>query len=77
MKNIKVLGGGCPKCRTTAERIESTARSLGVEIELEKVEDYAAIAAFGVTATPSVIVDGVVVHSGGVPAEAVIADWMS
>lgn len=76
MKNIKVLGSGCKKCRTTTDNIVATAEKLGVKIEVEKVEDYAAIASFGVMTTPGVVVDGVVVHSGGVPTEGMIESWM-
>ena len=39
MKNIKVLGSGCANCKRTLALIEETARSHGVEVELEKVED--------------------------------------
>jgi len=76
MKNVKVLGSGCQKCRVTAEHVRAAADSLGVEIELEKVEDFAEIAAFGVMATPSVVVDGVVVHTGSVPTAKMIEAWI-
>ncbi len=76
MKHIKVLGSGCKKCRVTADSIAATAAKLGVEIELEKIEDYAQIASYGVMSTPSVVVDGVVVHSGSVPSPKVIEGWI-
>ncbi len=76
MKNIKVLGAGCKKCRLAAETIQATAQRLGLEIELEKIEDFVTIANYGVMATPSVVVDGVVVHTGGVPAVKDIERWI-
>lgn len=76
MKNVKVLGSGCKKCRVTTERISAAADKLGVEIELEKVEDFAEIASFGVMATPGVVVDGVVVHAGSVPSAEMIEGWI-
>ncbi len=76
MKNIKVLGSGCKKCRVITQNISATAERLGVEIELEKVEDYAEIVSFGVMATPSVVVDGVVVHAGGIPTTKMIEGWI-
>lgn len=76
MKNIKVLGSGCKKCNLTLEAIRAQADKLGAQIELEKVEDYAQIASFGVMATPSVVLDGVVVHSGGIPGPAQIESWL-
>lgn len=76
MKNVKVLGSGCKKCRVTTDIIRATAERLGVELEIEKVEDFATIASFGVMATPSVVVDGVVVHTGGVPSREMIEGWI-
>ena len=76
MKSVKVLGSGCKKCRLTVDRISATAKKLGVEIEIEKVEDFAQIAGYGVIATPSVVVDGVVVHSGSIPTATMIESWI-
>lgn len=76
MKNIKVLGTGCSNCRTTLKLIEETALAEGVAIELEKVEDIGAIMSYGVMSTPGVVVDGKVVHAGGVPDRATIATWL-
>lgn len=76
MKNIKVLGSGCKKCRVTAESIRARADALGVEIELQKVEDFAEIARYGVMTTPGIVVDGVVVHAGGVPETRAVDEWL-
>jgi small redox-active disulfide protein 2 len=76
MKNIKVLGTGCANCKTTLKLIEDTAKEKGVAIELEKVEDIQAIMGYGVMSTPGVVVDGKVVHAGGVPSRDKIADWL-
>ena len=76
-KTIQVLGAGCRKCRVTADAIQATADRLGVPIVLEKVEDYAQIAAFGVMGTPSVVVDGEVVLTGRVPKPATIEGWLA
>ncbi len=75
MRTIKVLGSGCANCRATAQRIEQVAKELATPITLEKVEDIQDIMAFGVLATPGVVVDGKVVHSGGVPSREKIAGW--
>lgn len=76
MKNIKVLGTGCTNCKTTLKLIEDAARERGIEIQLEKVEDIQAIMGFGVMSTPGVVVDGKVVHAGGVPSRDKIAGWL-
>ena len=77
MKNIKVLGSGCANCKRTLALIEETARSHGVEVKLEKVEDIGAIMGYGVMSTPGVVIDGTVVHAGGVPDRKTVEEWMA
>ena len=77
MKNIKVLGSGCRNCEITAKVIATAAQQAGVEIELEKVTDIAQIMAYGVMSTPGVVVDGRVVHSGGVPGPDQVRAWVT
>jgi len=76
MKNIKVLGTGCANCRTTQKLIEEVAAAQGVAIELEKIEDLKDIMKYGVMSTPGVVVDGRVVHAGGVPARSKVEGWL-
>ena len=52
MKNIKVLGSGCANCKTTLKLIEEVAQARGVAVNLEKVDDMAAILGYGVMSTP-------------------------
>lgn len=40
---------------------------MGIVATFEKIEDYAAIASFGVMSTPALVVDGKVIFSGRVP----------
>lgn len=76
MKDIKVLGTGCANCRNTVKLIEEVAAEKGVAITLSKVEDLPEIMKYGVMSTPGVVVDGKVVHAGGVPDRARIAGWL-
>jgi small redox-active disulfide protein 2 len=76
MKDVKVLGSGCKRCEQTAAMLAAEAARLGVEIHLEKVTDYAAIAAYGIASTPGIVVDGRVVHAGGLPKPDAIAGWL-
>jgi small redox-active disulfide protein 2 len=76
MKNIKVLGTGCANCKATLKLIEEAARAKGMAIELEKVEDIGQIMSFGVMSTPGVVVDGKVVHAGGVPSRDQVETWL-
>ena len=76
MKNIKVLGSGCANCKATLKLIEEAAKDAGADIELEKVEDIADIMSYGVMRTPGVVIDGKVVHAGGVPDRKTVASWL-
>ncbi len=73
--NVKVLGTGCANCRATLQLVEEVARSRGAEIVLEKVEDMQRIVAHGVMSTPGVVIDGKVVHAGGVPSRGKVESW--
>lgn len=76
MKQIKVLGSGCRNCEITANVISQVAKDAGVEIEIEKVTDIAEIMAYGVMSTPGVVVDGKVVHAGGLPGPDQVRAWV-
>ena len=73
---IKVLGTGCANCKTTFKLIEDMAKEKGVAVELEKVEDLPSIMGYGVMSTPGVVVDGKVVHAGGIPSKAAVEGWL-
>jgi len=75
--DIKVLGTGCAKCKTTVALIEQVAQARGVAVTLQKVEDPRAIAGYGVMSTPGVVIDGRVVHAGGVPGRDQVAQWLA
>lgn len=75
--DIKVLGTGCANCKTTLKLIEEVAAERGLAIKLEKVEDLQAIMGYGVMSTPGVVVDGKVVHAGGVPSRDKVAGWLA
>lgn len=76
MKNIKVLGSGCTKCRKTAELIEKLASEQGIEASVIKETDAQAIMAYGVMSTPAVVVDEKLVHSGRIPSQEEVLSWL-
>ena len=77
MKHIKVLGTGCANCKATVKLIEDAARAKGVAVNLEKVENITDIMAYGVMSTPGVVIDGKVVHAGGVPNKSAVEGWLA
>ena len=73
--DIKVLGTGCANCKNTVALIGQVAKAKGVDIALEIVEELKLIMGYGVMSTPGVVIDGKVVHAGGVPARAKVESW--
>lgn len=76
MKIVKVLGTGCANCKTTLKIVEEVAKEKGVAIRLEKVESLQEIMGYGVMSTPGVVVDGKVVHAGGIPDRKKVEGWL-
>ncbi len=76
MKNVKVLGMGCANCKATLKLVEEVAKEQGVAIQLEKVENPQEILRYGVMSTPGVVVDGQLVHSGGIPEPNKVRAWL-
>ncbi len=73
---IKILGTGCPKCRKVYENAKKAVEELGVDSEVEKVEDIDKIISFGVMMTPAVVINGVVKASGRIPNTEEIKKWV-
>ena len=76
MKDVKVLGPGCKRCETTEAMVKGAASKLGIEIKIEKITSYAEIAKFGIASTPGIVIDGKVVHAGGLPKEDALEKWL-
>ena len=64
MMKIKVLGSGCAKCKVLYNNVNSAVRELGIDAEVEKVEDFSKISEFGVMSTPALVIDEKVVAFG-------------
>lgn len=75
--DIKVLGSGCANCKNTVALIEQAAKDKGVTVSLSKVEEMRHIMSYGVMSTPAVVIDGKVVHAGGVPNRAKVDQWFN
>jgi small redox-active disulfide protein 2 len=75
--DIKVLGTGCTNCKNTIALIEQVAQAKGVTVTLSKVEELREIMGYGVMSTPGVVINGKVVHAGGVPSRDKIEQWLT
>ncbi|MBP6004942.1 MAG: TM0996/MTH895 family glutaredoxin-like protein [Pyrinomonadaceae bacterium] len=69
MKTIKILGTGCAKCKLTEAVIRETLGDMGIDADIEKVEDIHKIMEYDIMSTPAVVVDGVVKMAGKVPSK--------
>jgi len=76
MRDIKVLGPGCKRCQTAEDMVKAEAARLGVDVQVEKITDYAEIAGYGIASTPGIVIDGRVVHAGGLPKTEDLAKWL-
>jgi len=59
MKNIKVLGPGCPKCKTTYNNVMEALKQTGIEADVSKVEDLEEMMKYNVLTTPVLMIDEV------------------
>ncbi len=77
MKDVKVLGPGCARCETTARMVKEAADKAGIAVTVTKVTDYAEIAGYGIASTPGIVINGKVVHAGGLPKPDDLARWIA
>jgi small redox-active disulfide protein 2 len=64
---IRVHGPGCYRCEALAENARNAVARSGIDAEVEEVHDLLQMAALGIIATPTLVVDGRIVMSGKVP----------
>ncbi len=57
MKQVKVLGPGCAKCKLTYDNVLEAVQQSGVEAEVIKVEDIMEMMQYNVMTTPVLVID--------------------
>ena len=65
--DIKILGPGCPKCKTLEKVTREAVAEAGINATIDKVEDIVKIMEYRVMHTPGLVINGKVVMSGQVP----------
>ncbi|MBG0787001.1 MAG: TM0996/MTH895 family glutaredoxin-like protein [Anaerolineaceae bacterium] len=73
---IKVLGGGCPKCKRLEAETREVAEELGLAPEFIKVKEMAEIMAYDVMSTPALVIDEKVMCFGRIPEKSEIREWL-
>lgn len=66
---IKVLGPGCSKCKSTYNVIEKVLKENNIDAKLTKVDDIMEMMNYNIMTTPAVVIDEVVKMKGQVPTE--------
>jgi small redox-active disulfide protein 2 len=74
---IKVLGTGCPRCKTLEKTTRDVVAEMGIDATIEKEEDIVKIMGYGIMHTPALVVNGKVVLSGRVPSATEIKEVLS
>jgi len=64
---IKILGPGCPKCKTLEKLTRDVIEQNRIDATISKVEDIVAIMNYGVMSTPALVINEKVVLKGRVP----------
>ena len=66
---VKVLGPGCAKCKSTYAVVEKVIKENNLDATLTKVDDIVEMMSYNILSTPAVVVDGKVRIKGHVPSE--------
>jgi len=67
--NIKVLGPGCPKCKTLEKLTNEVVSENGIDAEVSKVEDIVQIMKYNIFSTPALVINEKVAVKGSVPSK--------
>ena len=68
-KVIKILGTGCPKCKTMTSLVKAVVSENNIDASIEKVEDIEEIMKFNVMSTPALVIDNVITIKGRIPSK--------
>ena len=76
MKQIKVLGPGCPKCKSTYKNAMEAIEQSGIQAEVTKVEDIEEMMKYNVLTTPVLVVDEDIKIKGRVASVSEITNYL-
>jgi small redox-active disulfide protein 2 len=74
---IKILGTGCPKCKTLEKLTREVVLKNGIDASITKVEEITEIMKYHIMATPALVVNEKVEIKGRIPSEDEIKQILS
>ena len=74
---IKILGTGCPKCKSLEQATKLVVEEMGINALIEKEEDIVKIMGYGIMHTPGLVINGKVVIAGRVPNKEEIKNFIT
>ncbi|MCX6028821.1 MAG: thioredoxin family protein [Chloroflexi bacterium] len=77
MVNVKVLGSGCANCQRLEASVRRVVAAQGIEAQVEKVTDYAAMMKYAILATPGLVINEKLMAAGRIPPDKDIAAWLA
>lgn len=74
---IIVFGTGCPGCKKFLQNTKQVISDLNLKADFEYIDDIPVMIEFGVMTSPSLVVNGEIVLSGGDKSEVDIKEVLS
>lgn len=75
MLTIKILGSGCANCKRLEAETRAALDEIGLAYDLVKVTEYEDIVAYGILATPGLVMNETVLSAGRIPKRPQIVEW--
>ena len=73
---VRVQGPGCPNCDKLEQMVYTVMTSEGIAGDVEHIKDLNKIAAYGMVATPALVINGEVKSIGRLPRESQLRQWL-
>ncbi len=74
---IKILGGGCAKCKRLEAVTREVVEEMGIEAKITKVTTMSEIMSYDVMSTPALVIDEKILSSGRIPDREEIRGWLA
>ena len=68
-KVIKVLGTGCPKCKSMTAIVTEVVAENNMDATIEKIEEIMEIMKYNVMTTPALVIDETIAIKGRIPSK--------